>query len=84
MLQVCSSKYSEELKQKRPAGNLDERSLFPGFGFHAGHPMEIQRATLIPENLVTKVASKVVRGIEYIQKASGGPAAGRVALIVRD
>jgi len=64
-------KYAKRLlSSTRPAGDLDEHDLFPGFGFHLGYPREIQRATLIPENLVTEVASKVVRGIEYIQKGS--------------
>lgn len=58
------------LASAKPAGDLDEGNLFPGFGFHAGYPKEIQRVTFIPENLVFEVASKVVKGIEYIQKGS--------------
>lgn len=64
-------KYAKRLlASTRPGDDIEEKNLFPGFGFHAGYPKRIQRATLIPENLVTEVASKVVRGIEYIQKGS--------------
>ena len=64
-------KYAKRLlSSTRPSSGIDEKNLFPGFGFHAGYPKEIQRATFIPENLVSEVASKVVKGIEYIQKGS--------------
>jgi len=38
---------------------------FPGFGPHAGFPLEIQRAIKIPERLLMPVLGKVYRGIEY-------------------
>lgn len=51
-----------------PASQLDERRMLPGFNFHAGYPKESQRATIFDYQALLAVASKVVRGIEYIQQ----------------
>lgn len=50
-----------------PAGNLDENSLMPGFTFHSGYPKEIQMSTCFDKEIVEELATKVVRGLEYIQ-----------------
>ena len=52
----------------KPSNGLDETDAFPGFGYHKGYPREIQRITLLDSKLVSNVAMKVVRGLEYIQQ----------------
>ena len=51
-----------------PASQIDERRMLPGFNFHPGYPKDAQRATVFDQQTLLDVASKVVRGIEYIQQ----------------
>jgi len=52
----------------RPSNGFDEENAFPGFGYHAGYPKEIQRIVMLDKNMILDVATKVVRGLEYIQQ----------------
>lgn len=51
-----------------PSGNLNKTRIIPGFGYHPGYPKSIQRIVKMDEQVMQDVASKVVRGLEYIQK----------------
>lgn len=64
-------KYAKELLINTQSSiGLDDRKIFPGFNYHPGYPKEAQRVTMLDMNVVEKVASKVVRGIEYIQQGA--------------
>lgn len=56
------------LESTVPAAEIDKNRMMPGFGYHANYPENIQRATLMDYPTLISVASKVVRGLEYIQK----------------
>lgn len=53
-----------------PSKEVDERMLMPGFGFHEGYERNSQRSTLLNKEKLTRVAEKIVRGVEYIQKGA--------------
>lgn len=56
------------LESTVPITEIDKKTMLPGFGFHANYPENIQRAAIIDNQTLISVASKVVRGLEYIQK----------------
>ena len=56
------------LKSTVLANEVDKSRMMPGFGYHANYLESIQRATVIDSSTLISVASKVVRGLEYIQK----------------
>ena len=56
------------LKSTVPATEIDKNRMMPGFGYHANYPENMQRATIMDYPTLILVASKVVRGLEYIQK----------------
>ena len=54
----------------KSSNGFDEKNIFPGFGYHAGYPKNIQKIVQINSDLMSSilnVASKVVRGFEYTQ-----------------
>jgi len=53
-----------------PSSEVDERMLMPGFGFHEGYDRSSQRSTLLNKEKLSRVAEKIVRGVEYIQKGA--------------
>jgi len=53
-----------------PAGKIDENRMMPGFSFHPGYERAIQRGTLFDPKELERVAEKIIRGVEYIQKGA--------------
>jgi hypothetical protein len=48
-----------------PAKDLGDTPLLPGLGFHEGFTVEEQSAIVVPEDLLKRVAEKILRGCEY-------------------
>lgn len=60
--------YARKLLQSTVPAEIGKNRMMSGFGYHHNYPENIQRATIIDYPTLISVASKVMRGLEYIQK----------------